>query len=116
MPLVDRGQHVVRFYDRDDELCHTVAEFVIEGVRRGERIVLLVTAAHWASLQESLVWRDIDFDVVMRDEQVIVVDAHHVLQKSFTAGISTRNGSSHCWTTLSRGFSRRFDSSEKWCR
>jgi two-component system, cell cycle response regulator DivK len=80
-PLVDRGQHVVRFYDRDDELCQTLAEFVTEGVRRGERIVLLVTPAHWASIRELLVWCDIDFDAVMRDEQVIVVDAHHVLSE-----------------------------------
>jgi two-component system, cell cycle response regulator DivK len=103
MPLVDRGQHVVRFYDRDDELCQTLAEFVTEGVRRGERIVLLVTAAHWASTRELLVWCEIDFDAVMQDEQVIVVDAHHLLSEIVHSGsIDTQRFKSRLDHTLAR--------------
>jgi two-component system, cell cycle response regulator DivK len=103
MPLVDRGQHVVRFYDRDDELCQTLAEFVTEGVRRGERIVLLVTPAHWASIRESLVWCDIDFDAVMRDEQIIVVDAASVLSEIVHSGsIDTQRFKSLLDDTLAR--------------
>jgi hypothetical protein len=50
-------------------------------VKRGERIVLLVTAGHWTSVRELLVWSDIDFDAVMRDEQIVVVDAESVLSE-----------------------------------
>jgi two-component system, cell cycle response regulator DivK len=102
-PLVERGQHVVRLYDRDDELCQTVAEFVTEGVKRGERIVLLATAAHWTTIRELLVWSEIDFEAVARDEQIIFVDAESVLSEIGPNGaIDTQRFRSLLEDTLAR--------------
>lgn len=41
-----RGGHAVQFYDREPFLCATVGEFVSAGLRAGEQVVVICTAAH----------------------------------------------------------------------
>jgi two-component system, cell cycle response regulator DivK len=79
MALFEPGQHIAHFYERDEQLCLTLAEFVVEGLRRGERIVLLATSAHWAAVRELLVWSDIDLERAIRKKQIAFVDAERIL-------------------------------------
>jgi signal transduction histidine kinase len=46
--------HWVQLYERDDFLCETVAEFVLEGLRAGEGVVVVATAEHRRAIEERL--------------------------------------------------------------
>jgi signal transduction histidine kinase len=46
--------HSVQLYERDDFLCETVAEFVVEGLRAGEGVVVVATADHRRGIAEQL--------------------------------------------------------------
>jgi CheY-like chemotaxis protein len=54
VPSTDRTlppEHVVHFYDRDQALWRTVADFAATGLGAGDRVLLVVTAAHRAAIE-----------------------------------------------------------------
>lgn len=75
------GEHVVHFYRDDLDLCAAVTRFILQGVDRGERSIVLATETHWRAICESLkqsghepATREVTFvdaDAMLRD---IVVD------------------------------------------
>lgn len=71
-------EHRVAFFDRDDVLCHAAADFVGEGLSRHERVLVLATAEHWATIG-ALLGR------VSPD--VIFVDADEILRQIVVDGV-----------------------------
>ena len=69
-------EHRVAFFDQDDVLCHAAADFVAEGVNRHERVLVLVTADHWATIGALLGHVSPDVTFIDADEilRQIVVD------------------------------------------
>jgi two-component system, cell cycle response regulator DivK len=75
-------EHRVAFFDRDDVLCHAAADFVAEGLNHHERVLVLATADHWATIGALL-------GQVSPD--VIFVDADEILRQIVVEGaIDTR--------------------------
>jgi PAS domain S-box-containing protein len=44
--IPSRGAHAVQFYESDDYLCTLVANFVAEGVRAGDPVIVIATREH----------------------------------------------------------------------
>ena len=72
------SEHRVAFFDRDDVLCHAAADFVAEGLNRHERVLVLATAEHWATIG-ALLGR------VSPD--VLFVDANEILRQIVADGV-----------------------------
>ena len=71
-------EHRVVFFDRDDVLCHAAADFIAEGLNRHERVLVLATAEHWATIG-SLLGR--------ASPDVVFVDADEILRQIVVDGI-----------------------------
>ena len=86
MPGSITPQHVVRFFDRDEDLCQSVAEFTAEGLARRERVLLLITAAHWADVHARLTASGADAARLVASGEVAIVDAEAVLLEIIADG------------------------------
>jgi PAS domain S-box-containing protein len=51
---INRCQHAVQFYEEDEFLTRSVAEFAEAGLRAGEGVVVIATSAHRAAIEEEL--------------------------------------------------------------
>src|SRR5688572_20988335 len=46
--------HIVQFYEGDSFLIRSVADFIIEGIRAEESVIVIATRAHLSSISDSL--------------------------------------------------------------
>lgn len=72
--------HAVQFYDTDDFLCDSVAQFIAEGLELGEPIIVLATQAHRDGLVQRLAGRGLDWDRARRSRRLRWVDARAALE------------------------------------
>ncbi len=79
--LPARAHHIVRFSTHDDDLIPALADFVSDGVRLGERVVLLITDAHWAALELELIARHVRIGAALKHHEVIVLSAETTLAR-----------------------------------
>ncbi len=77
------GEHVVHFYRDDLDLCSAVTRFILEGVERRERSIVLVTEMHWRAICESL--KQSGHESATR--QVTFVDADATLRDIMVDGV-----------------------------
>lgn len=81
MPTADPGiaqHHLVCFYERDEDLCATIAGFIEEGLDRREQIVLLATGAHWLRVRDLLTARA---RRALGSGRIVVEDADDILHR-----------------------------------
>jgi CheY-like chemotaxis protein len=45
------AEHLVQFYDRDEDLFELVTKFIHEGLTRHERVIVLTSATHWLGVR-----------------------------------------------------------------
>jgi hypothetical protein len=64
------GQHIGQVYRDDGHLVDAACHYIVEGLRRGEAVIVVVTAAHWAAFVGRLATaRGIDVvDAVMKGQ------------------------------------------------
>jgi len=74
-----RSHHIVRFSTHDDDLIPAVADFVSDGVRLGERVVLVLSKAHWDAVEALLVERHVRIVTAIKHHQVVVSDVEEAL-------------------------------------
>ena len=67
--------HAVRFYGADRELAATVAEYLAEGLRSGDGVLVVATEAHRRSFAETLAGEDIDVRAHSDAGRLLMADA-----------------------------------------
>lgn len=72
--------HIVQFYEADEFLCDAVAEFLAEGLRRGERAVALTTVPHRDGIIERLAAMGVKWDQARLARRITWLDARAVLE------------------------------------
>ena len=72
-PYAPTDCHVVQFYEKDDVLCATVADYIAEALRAGEGALLVVAAAHKDPILAALRTKGLD------PAPVVVLDADPLL-------------------------------------
>jgi anti-sigma regulatory factor (Ser/Thr protein kinase) len=77
--------HVVHFYGADDELADSVGQYLADGIRSGDGVLVVATAPHLAAFEARLARHGLDAGLEQRDGRLLTVDASGLLG-SFLAG------------------------------
>ena len=78
--------HVVLFYQHDDELAASVAEFVLDALRSDGVAVVVATNVHLFALEVALIRRGIDVVAARSDGNLIAVVADEALSRLLVDG------------------------------
>jgi hypothetical protein len=78
--------HGVRFYENSDGLCRIVANFIQEGLRKGESGIILATPAHATGIEALLIAGGIDTEASRMRGELVLLDANTVLAGFMTGG------------------------------
>ena len=79
--LLAAGDHRVQFYDSDDFLALTVANFLDEGIRGGQPLVVIATEPHRVSFASQLKSKGHDVERVSGSGQLMLLDARDTLDR-----------------------------------
>jgi signal transduction histidine kinase len=79
--LLSAVDHRVQFYDSEDFLALTVANFLEEGIRGGQPLVVIATEPHRRSFASQLKSKGHDVDRVSGSGQLMLLDARDTLEK-----------------------------------
>ena len=77
--------HAVQFYDNEERLCSSVADFLAGGLTQRHLAIAIATGAHAAGILQKLAERRIDVDVARRLGDLVLLDAEDTLE-SFMVG------------------------------
>jgi PAS domain S-box-containing protein len=82
-PASTRGRaphdHAVQFYDEDDFLTGTVADFLEPGLAEGQPVVIIATEQHCEDFLRTLRARGIDVDAAVSSRRLVLRDARKTL-------------------------------------
>jgi hypothetical protein len=79
-------EHLVQFYEADDVFLDTLEGFVNGGLRSGDSVIVIATAAHRRVLEERLASAGCDVDEACSSDQYIALDAESTLELFMKAG------------------------------
>jgi signal transduction histidine kinase len=78
-------EHRVQFYDSDDFLVATVADFLARGIKGGHPLVVIATEPHRASFTSQLKAKGFNVDRVSANGQLTLLDARDTLDRFMVA-------------------------------
>jgi hypothetical protein len=84
------ADHLVQLYTDDRTLVPTVSRYIERGVRDGNGIIAVATAAHWGDIAARLGERGIDVAAARDRGQLAVFDAHETLARLTVHGMPDR--------------------------
>src|SRR4051812_199401 len=79
-------EHFLQVYESDDFLASRIADFVTDGLKSGERVFVIATAAHRTQLLTELTARGIDSEQVTAKHLLALFDAEQVLERFMVEG------------------------------
>jgi hypothetical protein len=85
LPLTDQ-RHGVRFYENDESLAQTVAQFLSAGLAAGHPGLVIATPAHRGAILKELVGRSLDVVQLQRSDDLVLLDAKETLSTFMTDG------------------------------
>ncbi len=80
--------HVVQFYERDDEMVASVATFLADGLLAGEAVIVVATPTHVAAFDTAMTASGIDVDAARVIGTLISIDADQALSLILVDGWS----------------------------
>ena len=81
------SDHLVQLYTDEKALVASVCRFIERGVRDGEGVVAIATAAHWSDVAVRLDERGIDVSAARGRGQLVVLDAQQTLARLLVDGM-----------------------------
>lgn len=79
--------HAVQFYDSDHSLITIVAKFLADGFTERQPGVVIATPEHCAAIEESLATHQLDVRRMKQLGDLVVLDAHEVLNTIMVDGM-----------------------------
>jgi hypothetical protein len=80
------SQHMVHFYEGQDALVRTIADYVGEGLRAGRAGVLIARPAHCAAIEQAVSARGGDPQAARERGQLVVLDAAETMARFHVRG------------------------------
>ena len=80
--------HVVQFYEHDDELIASVSSYLADGLLAGEAAIVVATPGHLAALEAALTAAGVDVVTARSVESLVTADAAQTLSRVMPAGRS----------------------------
>ena len=78
--------HVVKFYEDEDDLADAVSGFLAAGLRAGDPVAVIATAAHRSAFQRHLESNGFEIEQLVQAGRLTWLDAHEALSKVMQAG------------------------------
>jgi DcmR-like sensory protein len=79
-PVEPRANHLVHFYGEDDSLlARSVAEYLWQGLNRGEELLVVATPDHCGAFAEQLSELGADPSAAVRERRLVFLDAQQTL-------------------------------------
>lgn len=88
---VSPNEHVVQIYDGESNLIDTLQNYVLDGIKKNECIILIATPEHIRKIEEGLLEHGIHLDTLKAIEQYITLDADNTLSKFMVDGLPDEN-------------------------
>lgn len=82
--------HDVQFYRTDDYLTSAVVEFLGDGIRAGQPVIVIATEAHRRAFAERLRTKGLDPDEVFSGRLAVWLDARETLSAFMEGGLPNR--------------------------
>ncbi len=79
--------HAVQFYESPEYLSAVVADFVIDGLARGDSAVIIATGKHAADFSRALRDRGVDVEAVRKAARLTLLPASETLSRFMTAAV-----------------------------
>ena len=79
--------HAVQFYEDDSSLITLVAKFLAEGFQQAQPAVVIATTEHRTAIEEALAARQLDVKRMKKLGDLLVLDAHEVLNTIIADGM-----------------------------
>jgi hypothetical protein len=73
--------HVVEFYSDDTAFLNTLSDYISEGLKKGESVIVVATASHRVSLEFRLRALGFPLSTLVNDDRYIALDAEETLGK-----------------------------------
>jgi MEDS: MEthanogen/methylotroph, DcmR Sensory domain len=96
---------MVQFYTDDIPLTEGVTQYLIEGMRLGERGIVIATADHCAAIRRALEKNGLDVDGAVYNRRLLFCDAGEILNRFMIDGQPDRGGFDAAVGTLVRDLS-----------
>lgn len=87
LPSLDGHPHFVQFYETDDYLVSSVADFVSAGLKLGDAAVVVATGPHRDALQKSLTSSGHDVADAVAGGRLVLADAREVMTRFMRDGV-----------------------------
>jgi MEDS: MEthanogen/methylotroph, DcmR Sensory domain len=78
--------HSVQIYANDESFLNTLDNFVRDGLRTGDTVILVTTLAHRTALEKRMTAAGINLEAVKASDQFITLDAHKSLDTFMVDG------------------------------
>jgi hypothetical protein len=82
--------HAVRFYENSAALCRLVAQFIGEGLAKGEPGLVIATAAHRDGILDNLRARRFDVSALQSAQELLLLDTGEALAEFMSDGAIDR--------------------------
>jgi PAS domain S-box-containing protein len=77
--FAESASHCVQFYDDEEQLCVLVTEFLGEGLRAGDAVVVVSTPEHWAAFSSRMKLDGFNVEAARNTGQLLTLDARDAL-------------------------------------
>lgn len=77
---VDPASHILKLYENAEDLAKTVAPFLVEGLKAGERVTVVARAEHWEAIEAAMAKGGEDPAAARDHGKVEVLDARRLLE------------------------------------
>lgn len=81
------SDHFVQFYESDEFIVNSVAEFVIHGLTTGEVCVVIATRDHTAAIAQTVAGFGVDLEAARVSGSYLSLDAHETLSQFMVDGM-----------------------------
>ncbi len=85
------SEHFVQFYENDEFLVQSVAEFVGSSLRLGQNAIVIATSEHFTALHQQLQKQGLDFESLSREGHYFPLDAADTLAQFMVNGFPDEN-------------------------
>src|SRR5207302_603651 len=74
-----RSEHFVQFYESDEFIMNSVAEYIVHGLKSGEASIVLASREHLAGIREGVEMLSVGLGDASLKGKYIALDAHKTL-------------------------------------
>ena len=81
------SEHIVQFFDSDESRAEIVADYLAEGYRRGEPLIVVARPSNWTAIVDHLQAQRVPVQKLIARDTLLLKDAHDTLRQLSRNGV-----------------------------